>query len=182
MGHPTSPPSHSAGSRLTASSVQARTSLSYTAPRLRILAHSPRSHGCSQASSTQPEFPSPQWPIPTRGAPLPAYTAPAPSGICLPSPPPGSQAPSTLVLTRRFPLPTSSVVPTWEQLPCGSPKPILHLIHCSRNSPFPLRGTGCTPRTPFCILLSDPFTNCTAAISLSEKTFLRLRNPSLLWG
>lgn len=150
MGHPTSPPSHPAGSLLTASSVRARASLSYTAPRPCLLARSPRSYGCSQALSTQPELrpphwsphctPSSQWPLPTWGAPLPAYTAPAPSGICLPSPPPGSQAPSTLVLTRQFPLPTSSVVPMREQLPCGSLKPILHLIHCSRNSLFPLRG------------------------------------------
>lgn len=62
-----------------------------------------------------------------------------------------------------LPLPASNVVPTGKQLPGGSPKPILHLTHCRQNSPFPLRSTGCTQGMPFCILLSDPFTNCTAA-------------------
>ena len=58
-GWATSPPSHSAGSRLTAPSVRA---LSYMAPRPCILARSPRSHGCSQASSTQPELAPPTSP------------------------------------------------------------------------------------------------------------------------
>ena len=116
--------------------------------------------------------------LPTRGLPLQAYTAPAPSGVCMPSPPPGHGHLPRWSSARPLPLPTSSVVPTGKRLPCGSPKPILHLTHCSWNSLFPLRGTGCTQRTPFHILLSDLFTNCMAADQFKwesiPKTSVRL--------
>lgn len=152
-GYPTPSSSHPAGSPLTASSVQACASLSYMAPRPCLLACSLRSHICSQASSAQPELapctrphiaPLLQVAPSNTGTTPPGLHSTRPSGVCLPSPPPGHghlpRWSSACLLT----LPASSVVPTGKQLPYGLPKPILHLTRCSQNSPFPLQDTVCT--------------------------------------